>query len=159
MTPGGAHVLRSVLIGADMTEDELLLGITEALTIAGWRWTHIRRSDGVTQGASGLPDIIACHPNRDEVLLWELKSKTGRITLAFATPGIMVALAQVAGQPEVALQVGVHRMLFDPDEARAVAQAFIEAADQVEGVRAGSFSLDPSKWQPADVPPRPETSS
>jgi hypothetical protein len=80
VTPGGAHVLRSVLIGADMTEDELLLGITEALTIAGWRWTHIRRSDGVTQGSSGLPDIIACHPTRPDVLIWELKSRTGQPT-------------------------------------------------------------------------------
>lgn len=60
-----------------MTEAELLLGITEALTYAGWRWTHIRRSDGVTVGHQGLPDIIACHPERSVVLAWELKSDHG----------------------------------------------------------------------------------
>lgn len=76
----GADVLRAALIGSDMTEDELLLGITEALTIAGWRWTHIRRSDGVTVGNAGLPDIIAVHPDRDEVLAWELKSERGQLT-------------------------------------------------------------------------------
>lgn len=63
-----------------MTEDELLAGITEALTIAGWRWTHIRRSDGITMGNAGLPDIIAVHPARGDVLLWELKSSRGVVS-------------------------------------------------------------------------------
>jgi hypothetical protein len=63
-----------------MTEDELLLGLTEALTIAGWRWTHIRRSDGVTMGMSGLPDLIASHPDRPYILCWELKSTRGVLT-------------------------------------------------------------------------------
>jgi hypothetical protein len=61
----------------DMTEEELLAGLTDALTIAGWRWTHVRRSDGVTMGNVGLPDLIAVHPTRDLVLAWELKSRTG----------------------------------------------------------------------------------
>ncbi len=68
----GAHILRGALIGADMTEDELLAGITEALTFGGWRWTHILRSDGVTMGMAGLPDIIAVHAGREIVLAWEL---------------------------------------------------------------------------------------
>ena len=62
-----------------MTEDELLTGLTDALTLAGWTWTHIRRSDGITMGNAGLPDIIAVkagHP----MLLWELKSQHGSIT-------------------------------------------------------------------------------
>lgn len=63
-----------------MTEDELLDGITEALTLAGWRWTHIRRSDTITMGSSGLPDIIAAHVMRDDVLAWELKSAHGQLT-------------------------------------------------------------------------------
>lgn len=63
-----------------MTEAELLAGITEALELAGWRWTHIRRSDGVTMGDSGLPDIIATHPHRDVVLAWELKGDRGTVT-------------------------------------------------------------------------------
>lgn len=61
-----------------MTEDELLQGVTDALTLAGWIWTHIRRSDGVTVGNAGLPDIIAVHPTRGTVLAWELKSESGR---------------------------------------------------------------------------------
>lgn len=63
-----------------MTEAELLQGITEALEIAGWRWTHIRRSDGVTMGDSGLPDIIAVHPTRGLVLAWELKGARGTLS-------------------------------------------------------------------------------
>lgn len=64
----------------EMTEAELLTGLTEALEIAGWRWTHIRRSDGITMGSPGLPDIIATHPSRDVVLAWELKDRRGQPT-------------------------------------------------------------------------------
>ena len=77
----GAQILRGMVIGGDMTEDELLAGITEALTFGGWRWTHIRRSDGITVGMAGLPDIIAVHPERGLALTWELKSTNGRPTL------------------------------------------------------------------------------
>ncbi len=56
-----------------MSEDELFAGITQALTLAGWRWMHIRRSDGVTVGDSGWPDVIAAHPDRGIVLALELK--------------------------------------------------------------------------------------
>ena len=62
-----------------MTEDDLLDGITEALTLAGWRWTHHRRSDkALMMGDGGLPDIIACHPVRGTMLVLELKTATGR---------------------------------------------------------------------------------
>lgn len=63
-----------------MNEDELLEGVTGALTLSGWRWTHIRRSDRVTMGDAGLPDIIAVHPSRGIVLAWELKGAGGRPT-------------------------------------------------------------------------------
>lgn len=65
-----------------MTEDELQAGITEALTICGWRWMHIRRSDGITMGAEGWPDIYAVHPGRPgaPILAWELKGDGGRPT-------------------------------------------------------------------------------
>lgn len=76
----GAQILRGMLIGPDMTEDELLAGITEALTFSGWRWTHIRRSDGVTQGMAGLPDVIAARGDRELVLAWELKSARGVVS-------------------------------------------------------------------------------
>src|SRR5262252_4676813 len=63
--------------GRHVTEDELYTGITEALTIAGWRWYHVRRSDGVSEGtgARGLPDIIAVHPYRSHLIMWELKGE------------------------------------------------------------------------------------
>jgi hypothetical protein len=62
-----------------MTEDELLAGVTDALTMAGWRWTHPRRSDlALMQGDPGLPDIIAVHPTRGIFLAWELKGTGGR---------------------------------------------------------------------------------
>ncbi len=78
-----------------MTEDELLAGITDALTLAGWRWTHIRRSDRITQGFEGLPDIIAVHPERAIVLAWELKTDLGVISTD--QWGWLVALRDVAG--------------------------------------------------------------
>lgn len=65
-----------------MTEDELMAGITEALGFGGWTWMHIRRSDGVTMGHEGFPDIIAAHPRRNLVLAWELKSENGQATPA-----------------------------------------------------------------------------
>lgn len=58
-----------------MTEDELFAGLTDALTLAGWRWMHIIRSDGVTAGAAGWPDLVAVHPSRNVVLAWELKGE------------------------------------------------------------------------------------
>lgn len=63
-----------------MSEADLLIGITQALTIAGWRWTHIRDSHGVTVGDVGLPDIIATHPSRGLSLAWELKGSNGKPT-------------------------------------------------------------------------------
>lgn len=63
-----------------MNEDELQLGIMDALTLSGWRWTHIRDSRGVTQGHSGLVDIIAVHPSREVLILWELKGEGGVVS-------------------------------------------------------------------------------
>lgn len=76
--PGDAAVQWPPLVA--MTEDELLIGITEALTISGWRWTHIRQSNGITVGMSGLPDVVAVHPTRGLAIAWELKSETGQPT-------------------------------------------------------------------------------
>src|SRR5262245_60360552 len=78
----GRRVARSAGSRA-MTEDELYAGITDALTLAGWRWLHMIRSDGVVTGtgAEGWPDIFAVHPARDQVLVWELKGDRGRPTL------------------------------------------------------------------------------
>lgn len=63
-----------------MSEDELLQGLTEALTLCGWRWMHIIRSDGVTAGSAGWPDLVAVHPDRDVVLAWELKGERGVVS-------------------------------------------------------------------------------
>lgn len=76
----GSHALRAAIVGSDMTEDELQLGICEALELGGWTWTHIRRSDGITMGRPGLPDIIAAHDGRELVLAWELKSERGVVS-------------------------------------------------------------------------------
>jgi hypothetical protein len=70
-----------MLIGDEMTEAELLAGITEALELGGWTWTHIRRSDGVTMGRPGLPDIIATHDDRALLLAWELKTARGPVSI------------------------------------------------------------------------------
>ena len=48
-----------------MNEDELLIGVTDALTLGGWLWTHVRRSDlAITQGSPGVPDLWAVHYER-----------------------------------------------------------------------------------------------
>ena len=64
-----------------MTEDELLVGVTDALTLGGWYWTHTRRSDlGMLQGTPGVPDILAAHGDRGTLLALELKSDHGQPT-------------------------------------------------------------------------------
>jgi hypothetical protein len=64
-----------------MSEADLLTGICEALTLGGWVWTHIRRSDGITVGNAGLPDIIAAHHGRTFMLAWELKADRGTVSV------------------------------------------------------------------------------
>lgn len=65
-----------------MSEAELLLGLGQALTMAGWLWYHVVRSDGVSSGsgALGFPDIVAVHPRRLHLILWELKGSGGTPT-------------------------------------------------------------------------------
>jgi hypothetical protein len=64
-----------------MTEDELLAGITDALSLAGWRWFHVRRSDlAVVQGHQGWPDVFAVNVPRHLTLALELKAEDGRLT-------------------------------------------------------------------------------
>lgn len=95
-----------------MTEDELLEGVTMALTLGGWRWTHPRRSDlAQTMGAPGLPDIIAVHPTRGLVLAWELKGSDGRPT------GDQVAWISAMAKPEVRVDA---RVLYPLDYDRAL---------------------------------------
>jgi hypothetical protein len=77
-----------------MTEDELMRGITDALTFGGWTWMHIIRSDGVTAGGTGFPDIVAYHPERHLVILWELKGEKTPVTHEQAA-----WLSQTAGLP------------------------------------------------------------
>lgn len=103
----------------EMTEAELLLGITQALELAGWTWTHIIRSDGVTMGDSGFPDIIAAKPGR--ILAWELKTKHGQLTpaqmqwqLALQVPFVDVRVIRPADY-DLALRVIINGV--DPVEA------------------------------------------
>lgn len=64
-----------------MTEDELLEGVADALTVGGWIWSHSRRSDlAVIQGTPGIPDIIAVHPERARFVALELKADHGEPT-------------------------------------------------------------------------------
>jgi len=62
------------------TEDDLLAGVADALTLGRWDWTHARRSDLATlMGTPGVPDIIAVH-ERGTLLALELKSDHGSPT-------------------------------------------------------------------------------
>jgi hypothetical protein len=61
-----------------MTEDELLVAITEAATLLGWRWHHVRRSDrAIQQGHQGFPDLVLARAGR--VLFLELKRHDGTV--------------------------------------------------------------------------------
>lgn len=83
--------------GGEATEDELLIAITDALTLCGWRWFHIRRSDLATvQGAQGWPDVFAIHPTRGIAMALELKSTTGQPT---AEQAAWLATLNLAGIP------------------------------------------------------------
>lgn len=65
-----------------MTEDELLTGLTEAMTLSGWRWRHARRDDlAKVQGYSGLPDLIAVSRTRHAMIAWELKAEAGVVSI------------------------------------------------------------------------------
>lgn len=62
-----------------ISEEELLITITDALTLYGWRWHHVRRSDRALQmGHAGFPDVCAARKGR--VLFLELKSAGGTLT-------------------------------------------------------------------------------
>lgn len=64
-----------------MTEDDLLIGLTDALTMTGWQWTHARRSDlARLMGSTGVPDILAVSEHRRTMLAWELKTEKGQTT-------------------------------------------------------------------------------
>lgn len=107
---------------APTTEDEMLAGLTDALTLAGWLWTHARRSDlALMMGSPGLPDIIAVHPTRRLILAWELKGPHGQPT------GDQVAwIAALAPHPTVDARViwpaqydAALRVIFDFDGSLA----------------------------------------
>lgn len=84
-----------------MTEDDLLVGLTDALTLYGWRWTHARRSDQAKMmGMAGVPDLIAVHPDRHLILAWELKGPAGRVTIDQAS-----WIADLAAHPTVDARV------------------------------------------------------
>ena len=62
-----------------MTEEELLTGVTEALELYGYVWTHSRRSDkALTMGHQGVPDVIAARKGR--VVFLELKTEKGQLS-------------------------------------------------------------------------------
>lgn len=84
-------------------EDDLLLAVTEAMQLTGWRWTHARRSDlAQLQGSQGVPDIIAARQGVGLAL--ELKSAHGQ-----PTPEQLLWLADLA-------LVGLHALVIRPDD-------------------------------------------
>lgn len=87
---------------ATMSEDELFIGLTQALTLAGWRWYHVIRSDGVSMGtgAVGFPDLFAVHPTRSQAFVWELKGTGGQPTIdQWAWIGPLAVVATLVDKP------------------------------------------------------------
>lgn len=67
------------LVAGVTSEQELLADVATRLTLGGWRWHHVRRSDRAEQmGDPGFPDIIAVHPGRGRLVVAELKAARGR---------------------------------------------------------------------------------
>lgn len=58
-----------------MTEAELLDTLRQAARMSGWLTYHALRSEA---SEPGFPDLVAVRDGR--LLLWELKSDTGRLT-------------------------------------------------------------------------------
>ena len=76
-----------------MREEELLEGVTDALTVGGWRWTHARRSDlALLQGTPGVPDLFAVHHELARFLALEIKAEHGSPT--FDQTAWLVALSR-----------------------------------------------------------------
>jgi len=68
-----------------MTEDELLVGLLELMSLTGWRAYHVRRSDRAIlmgRGADGFPDIVGVHIGRSRLVAIECKTDNGLPTPA-----------------------------------------------------------------------------
>jgi len=89
------QLMRAFGLGA-ATEDEILEGLSDAMTLAGWRWVHIRRSDlALVQGMTGFPDLFAVHPTYGGLAL-EVKAARGRES---AEQAAWIILLRAAGIP------------------------------------------------------------
>lgn len=72
-----------------MSEAERQARITDALSMFGFLWQHVRPSVDVGRGKGwrtaisgdkGSPDLLAVHPERGQLLLIEVKADKGRLT-------------------------------------------------------------------------------
>lgn len=62
-----------------MTEEELWIGVRDALELGGWHYWHARRSDlALWEGYPGWPDVTAVKAGR--LLVLELKTATGLVS-------------------------------------------------------------------------------
>jgi len=66
-------------------EDDMQLGVEQALGYGGWWWHHDEHATLPSgtyavshSGQTGWPDIVAIHPQRRQLLVLELKSADGR---------------------------------------------------------------------------------
>ena len=65
-----------------MTERELQGTILHAAALFGWIVQH--KADSL-RAHTGWPDLVLGHPERREVVIWELKSAKGRVSKAQET--------------------------------------------------------------------------
>ena len=65
-----------------MSENELIVGLMDAMALSGWTHWHVRRSDrALWMGVKGWPDITALPPRLDgPLLVIEAKSAHGVVT-------------------------------------------------------------------------------
>lgn len=66
-------------LARSMSEEQLLQAITDAATLYGWKWHHVRRSDKALQmGDAGFPDLVLARSGR--VIFLELKRASGVVS-------------------------------------------------------------------------------
>jgi hypothetical protein len=68
-----------VTMDPEAPEDLLRSRLQTLCQTTGHLYYHARKSQGST---AGMVDFILCHPARQELLLWEAKTATGRVSAA-----------------------------------------------------------------------------
>jgi len=121
--------------GLPMTETDLRRSIVAAARECGWlvsfAWTSIH-------SPRGLPDLTLCHPERHELIYFELKSAKGKVSEPQQT--WLDALAQVTSRVEARvirpadLEDAYRRLAGQLTRAEAEFEASLPKPSEIRGI-------------------------